>query len=170
MIVACDENNAIGYNNELLCRLRDDMRHFVSTTKGKPVIMGYQTFLSLKAKPLPNRLNIVLTRTPMEKTLIHAEAVNTHDNLMFESLPYVEFMLQQSDKEFVVIGGEETYRLFMPSCTRIYLTRIHHDFKEADSFFPPLRKPADWRIRPLAYYPQNSQNDQAITIFQYDKE
>lgn len=170
MIVATDENNAIGQDNNLLCRLKDDMRHFVSMTKNKAVVMGSKTFASLGHKPLKNRFNIVLTREPMAMTAEHAELLETHDNLIFESLDYVHFLMDNSEEEFFVIGGEQTYNVFFPRCERVYLTRIHHDFTKADAFFPFFPNPAEWTLTPLSYFPMGAGNDHAFTIFQYDRE
>ncbi|MEK1828851.1 dihydrofolate reductase [Priestia megaterium] len=69
LIAALDNNNAIGCENKLLCRLKDDMRHFVDKTTNKPVIMGATTFASLGNKPLKNRFNIVLTKARLPSPL-----------------------------------------------------------------------------------------------------
>lgn len=146
LIVASDMNHAIGYQNELLCRLEEDMKHFVKTTMDKPIIMGRKTFESLGCKPLKNRFNIVLTNNPMAMTVDHIDVLHDYSNIVFENFEMVQFMTEQSpDKEFIVIGGQQIYELFLPYASKIYLTRIHHQFKQADSFFPVLEQ-EEWKL------------------------
>lgn len=167
LIVAADENNAIGFENKLLCRLKDDMKHFIKKTKGKPIIMGYKTFASLGHKPLKDRLNIVLTRSPMALTMDHLHLVD--ENLVFESLEYIQFMIEQSkDKEIVVIGGQQTYELFLPVASRVYLTRIHHSFPEADSYFPMLDS-SEWSAKLDARHAESEDNDHPFSIYTFER-
>jgi dihydrofolate reductase len=169
LIVAADENNAIGFNNRLLCRLKDDMDHFVRTTTNKPVIMGYNTFASLGHKPLKNRFNIVLTKSPMAMTINHLHLIEENENLIFESLDYIQFMIEQSaDKEFVIIGGQQTYELFLPMASRIYFTRIHHAFPKVDSYFPKLND-SDWSVTSEAYHKESEDNDHPFSIYTFER-
>ena len=62
IIVAVDKNLGIGKNNKLLAHIKSDLEYFKRTTNGHIIVMGYNTYLSLPKKPLPNRLNIVLTK------------------------------------------------------------------------------------------------------------
>ena len=64
-IVAVDNNWGIGYNGELLERIPEDMKYFKELTQNKPIIMGRKTWDSLPKKPLPNRINIIITRNPI---------------------------------------------------------------------------------------------------------
>jgi len=134
IIVAADEKNAIGKDNNLLCHLPNDLKYFKSVTEGYPVIMGRKTFESLPKGALPNRRNIVITR---------------NKDLHFERCEMVGSVeeaieLSEGEKEVFFIGGGTIYKEAMEIADRIYLTRIHHVFDDADTFFPAL-DPAEWK-------------------------
>lgn len=169
LIGAADLNNAIGFENKLLCTLKDDMRHFVNQTKGKPVIMGYTTFASLGFKPLKGRFNIVLTNSPLAMTAQHFDVLEQHENLVFESLDYILFMVEQSpEKEFMVIGGQKTYELFLPLASRIYLTSIFYCFNQADTYFPDLDL-KEWTPKIIERVPSDARNDHPFIIMKYER-
>lgn len=126
-IVATDEKNGIGRNNQLLCHLPDDLKHFKNLTTNHIVIMGRKTFDSI-GKPLSNRINVVLSRDRNWKAS-GIEVVNDV-NAILKDLPH-----QYPDKKMIVIGGAQVYKLFLPHTTEIHRTLIHHSF-EADAFFP----------------------------------
>jgi dihydrofolate reductase len=126
LIAAVDENFGLGINNQLLCHLPADLKHFKQNTIGKPVIMGKKTFLSI-GKALPERQNIVLT-----SQLEPIEGVEIARSLQ------EAFALADSDtKEIMIIGGERVFRDALPFADTIYLTMIHHQFS-ADVFFPEI--------------------------------
>jgi dihydrofolate reductase len=128
LVVAASANHAIGLNNALLWHLPNDLRFFKNTTWGAVVIMGRKTFEAV-SKPLPGRINIVVTRN---------EEWNATDVCVAGSL---EDAIDQAKKtncrEIFVIGGAEIYALAMPIAQRIYLTRVHADLA-GDAFFPPV--------------------------------
>lgn len=170
LIAAADRNNAIGYDNKLLCSLKGDMKHFVSTTMGKPIIMGYKTFESLGCKPLKGRLNIVLTNSPMAMTVEHMHVLDKHENLMFESMEFILFMIEQSpETEFMVIGGQQTYELFVPMASRVYLTRIHHAFAKADSYFPRLHTDT-WNLKTVLPFANDEDNEHSFNLLTFERE
>jgi dihydrofolate reductase len=115
-------NNVIGRDNGLPWRLPEDLKHFKTITMGKPVLMGRKTYESI-GKPLPGRINLVLTRDTGWKAqgvvVVHSIA---------EAL--------QGD-ELAGIGGAEIFQLLIPLAARIYLTRIEADIP-GDTVFPPL--------------------------------
>lgn len=169
LIVAADQNNAIGFENKLLCNLKDDMRHFVNTTKNKPIIMGRTTFESIGSKPLKDRFNIVLTRTPIDLIIHHTDLLEEYENLVFETFEYAKFITEQSpDAELVVIGGEQVYKLFLPYADRIYLTRIHNKFKDVDAYFPKLDM-SEWEVTQEKQYLADKDNDYQFSIFILDR-
>lgn len=169
LIVATDQKRAIGFQNKLLCRLKDDMKHFVKTTKDKPVIMGSTTFASLGYKPLKDRFNIVLTNSPMALTLEHTKLIEENENLLFENLEYIKFMIEQSPEvEFMVIGGQQTYELFLPMTDRIYYTEIFNTFPFADAYFPKLDI-KDWKIVGSERFKQNEDNEYPFNIFTLER-
>lgn len=119
MIVAVARNGVIGNDNQLPWRCKTDMQFFKEKTVGKAVVMGKNTALSL-GRALPNRTNIVLTSG---------------------DAPYEDMVVRRSIEEvltsehFIVIGGEQIYRAFLPHVDRLYYTLIDSDVK-GDTYFP----------------------------------
>lgn len=128
VIVAIDENNAIGKDNNLLCYLPNDLKYFKSKTDGSSIIMGRKTFESLPKGALPNRRNIVISRN---KTL---QFPNTE---MCSSLEEA-VELCKDESEIFIIGGGAIYNEAIKFVDRLYLTRIHHKFEGADTHFPEI--------------------------------
>ena len=128
LIVAVSDNNVIGKDNKLLWNLPNDMKFFKNTTWGMPVIMGRKTYDALN-KPLPGRINIVITRRQDWKV----DGV-----IAVADLPGAFIKAAETNcKEFFVIGGGEIYRQTIDMADRIYLTRVHAEF-EGDTFFPVI--------------------------------
>ncbi len=131
LIAAVTKNRVIGRNNDLPWKLPDDMKYFMETTTGHPVIMGRKNFDSLppKFKPLKDRLNIVLTRNP---TALAAYPVRTVDSMQ-EAMAIAA--QEPSGGEVFVIGGAQIYSLALPLADRLYITEIDAVI-EGDTFFP----------------------------------
>lgn len=128
IIVAISENNAIGKAGDLLCYLPDDLKHFKALTMGATVVMGKKTFFSLPRRPLPNRRNIVLTR----------DGSFTYENTeVAHSIEELQKMLT-ADENVFIIGGGEVYKQFMPLVNELQITHIHHNWDDADTFFPEI--------------------------------
>jgi dihydrofolate reductase len=126
-IVAVDRNGAIGKGGKLPWHYSADMKFFKETTTGNACVMGYKTWLTLK-KPLPNRLNIVLTR--------NAE-VEPHENVVVaRSIDLVLAMGKQLDGDLFVIGGEQVYRSFLPHIDQWLVTEVPLEVEGADTFIP----------------------------------
>lgn len=138
IIVAISEENAIGKQGGLLCHLPNDLQHFKSITKGSTVIMGERTYLSLPVSKitgthaLPHRRNIVITDN-RDHTFPGAEVVYS-----------IEEAIALAEDAFI-IGGGSIYRQFMPLADKLYITHIHHSWKDADTFFPEI-KAEDWQL------------------------
>lgn len=134
-VVAMDDNRLIGRNNDLPWRLPDDMRWFREKTMGKPCIMGRKTYDSLPAKfrPLPGRLNIIVTRNP-DYEAPGAVVANSVDDAL-QAAGEVE--------EIIIVGGADLFRRLLPVVDRLYLTRVH-GAAEGDVFFPDYDA-AQWR-------------------------
>ena len=128
MIVAASDNNAIGKNGQLLWHLPRDLAFFKNTTWGMPVIMGRKTFEAVN-KPLPGRINIVITRDANWK----AEGADVASSLNSA----IEQAAGSNCKELFIIGGGQVYKESMDIADRIYITRIHGQF-EGDAFFPDI--------------------------------
>lgn len=133
LIAAVAANRAIGKDNRLLWHLPEDMRHFRETTRGKPVIMGRRTWESLPAafRPLPGRLNVVVTRNPA-----YAAPGAVLAGSLEAALEIAQAASGGADEAFV-IGGAQLYREALPLAQQVYLTEV--DLAPAgDVFFPEI--------------------------------
>lgn len=135
-ILAADKNWGIGYNNHLLVSIPSDMKFFRQTTTGKVVVMGRKTLESFPSgMPLKNRTNIVLTAN-QDYQVKDAVIVHSEDELMEELKKY-------DADDIYVIGGESVYRMMLPYCDTVYVTKIDRAF-QADTFFPNLDEMDEW--------------------------
>ena len=128
LIVAASENNAIGKANKLIWHLPNDMKFFKNTTWGMPLIMGRKTYESMD-KPLPGRINIVITRQKDWK----AEGVVVVSDLQHS----IEKAKETNCKEIFIAGGGEIFKQSMELADRIYMTRVHAVL-DGDTFFPEI--------------------------------
>lgn len=130
LVVAASENNAIGKNNKLLWHLPNDLKFFKNVTWAMPVAMGRKSFESIGSKPLNGRLNIVITR---QKDFEAPGAV------VVGSLKDAVFIAGEHDyNELMVLGGGEIYKEAITNADKIYITRVHAIFEDADTFFPEI--------------------------------
>ncbi|MBM7598295.1 dihydrofolate reductase [Virgibacillus halotolerans] len=127
IIAAIGKNNEIGLNNKLLWHIPEDMSWFKLQTMGKTVILGKNTHLSIK-KPLNGRVNVILTRDETYRPQKGVIVCNGIKNALYEF---------RHEKEVMVLGGSDIYRQMLPFATKLYLTKVNHEF-EADSFFPEI--------------------------------
>jgi dihydrofolate reductase len=134
IIVAIAENNGIGKNNQLLVHLPEDLKWFKRITQGHKVIMGKNTYFSLPKRPLPGRVNVVLSDIPGEQI---------DSCLMAYSIADVVDQCDE-DQESFIIGGASVYRQLLPHAQKLYITKIHTSL-EADTFFPEI-DPLQWEI------------------------
>lgn len=133
-IAAVSEHWGIGKDNRLLFHISADMKRFRALTEGKTVLMGRRTLESLPgSKGLPHRRNIVLTANS-GFTAPNIETTHTPVQAVFAA-----------GEEAVIIGGESVYRLFLPLCERVYITKVFAD-AEADAFFPDLDADPRWQV------------------------
>ena len=137
-ILSADKNWGIGYNNRLLVSIPSDMKFFRQTTTGKVVVMGRKTLESFpNGMPLKNRTNIVLTSN-QNYQVKDAVIVHSEDELMEELKKY-------NTDDIYVIGGESVYRMMLPYCDTVYVTKIDRAF-QADTFFPNLDEMDEWEM------------------------
>ena len=129
IIVAIAQNGAIGKDNDLLWHLSDDLKRFKKLTTGHPVVMGRKTWESLPKRPLVGRRNIVFSQNE-DFAPEGAEVVHSINGL-FD-------LLRDCDEEVFIIGGGRIYNMLMPWVNRLYITWVHRDFPEADTFFPVI--------------------------------
>ena len=134
LVAAVADNGVIGAEGGMPWHLPADLAHFKKLTMGKPVLMGRLTFGSI-GKPLPGRLNLVLTRNAAWQ----AAGVQPVGSLE-EAL---RVAAQAGASELMVIGGAEVYRQALPHAARIYMTRVHAD-PWGDTLFPELELD-DWQ-------------------------
>ncbi len=134
IIVAISDDYGIGKGNDLLWHIPDDLKYFKKVTMGSPVIMGKRTWFSLPRRPLPGRLNIVLTDSVGE-TFEGAVTVYSIEEALGKC---------EAGNEYFIIGGGSVYRQFMPYADRLYITKVHKT-TDADVYFPEI-KGDEWEM------------------------
>ncbi|HEY8499551.1 MAG TPA: dihydrofolate reductase [Clostridia bacterium] len=137
IIASADINWGIGCKDRLLARVSEDMKFVSEKTKGKVIVMGRKTLESFPSgKPLPDRLNVVLTRN-IKYSIEGALVVHSIEELMEA--------LKDYKGEIYVFGGGSIYRQLMPYCSRAYITRFRHEFT-ADTYLPRFDKLNEWEL------------------------
>ena len=147
IIVAVASDGAIGRANDLLWHLPADLKRFKELTTGHTILMGRKTFESLPRGPLPNRRNIIFSRSlPAQPGA--------------EVYPTIQQALEAcaSDEEVFIIGGGEIYRQLLPNTEQIYLTRVQASFPDAEVFFPELDS-TEWIEEAREVYPRDERNE-----------
>ncbi len=135
IIVAVDENYGIGKDNNLLARISPDLKRLRNFTVGNIIVMGSKTYMSFPKRPLPDRENLVITRSPE----------NYPEVKCFTSVEdFLEYS-KTADKPIFVLGGGQIYKELLPYCDKAHITKILHSF-EADTFFPNLDEDENWEI------------------------
>ena len=158
LIVAASTNNAIGKNNQLLWSLPNDMKFFKNTTWGMPIIMGRKTYESMD-KPLPGRINVVITR----QTGWSAE-----DTVVAKDLDdAIKKAAETNGKEIFIIGGGEIFKLAIEIADRIYLTRVHATI-EGDTFFPAIDE-NKWQLTSNQDFEADNKHKFAYSFQTWDK-
>lgn len=119
-------NRAIGKNNKLIFHIPEDLKRFKELTSGHVVIMGRKTFESI-GRPLPNRINTVITRNPAfyEDNVVVAHSLN-------EALRLAEL---KGESEAFIIGGGQIYEEAIGKADKLYLTVVEGS-PDADTYFP----------------------------------
>jgi dihydrofolate reductase len=133
LIVAVASNGAIGYQNQLPWSLPEDLRYFKRVTLGHRLIMGRNTFFSLK-KPLPGRQNVVLSRSSLDLP---------EDVIQCESITQALELPQWGEySDVICIGGAQLYAAVLPMAQTLYMTEIEREV-EGDAFFPAWNR-SEW--------------------------
>lgn len=154
LILVMDNDCAIGKNGGLLYRLPADMKHFRETTKGAAVIMGRKTYESFPKRPLPDRENLVLSRSAKE--IEGARVFGDIDSL----LGYVKTL----NSKVFVIGGGEIYKQLAPYCDEALITRLYENMG-GDVFFEDLGRSSDWELAGSSQVVET--NCKKIRVFRY---
>lgn len=177
IIAAVADNGAIGKDNDLLWHIAEDMKYFRRTTTGNPVVMGFRTFLSI-GRPLPKRVNIVIsTRSwaDVPEGVIVArsleEAYSLVEKAAKSKVNDAAVDVEVSEKKVAgsadggretepgrifIMGGGETYRKALPTADKLYITHVHTEIEDADTFFPVI-DPVIWMVEsetPVATDPE----------------
>ena len=155
IIVAVAKNGVIGDKNSLLWHIKEDMRFFRQKTTSHPVIMGRKTYDSL-GKPLPNRTNVVISRT-----LNHIEGCTVVHSLE-EAVA-----LFPAEEEIFIIGGAQIYALALEVADHIYLTRVEHDY-EGDTSFPEWDE-SKWQLVDSEAYPCGEKYPYPFAFERYER-
>ncbi len=155
VIVAVGKQNEIGKDNNLLWKIRDDLKLFKRTTNQHVVIHGRKSFESI-GKPLPNRTNIIVTRnkdyTAEGAFVVHSleDAVSLGRKL-------------EINNELFILGGAEIYKQAMPLATQFYVSFVNGDFSDADAYFPKIDW-QEWNQLEEKSFPKTEHNEYAFTF------
>lgn len=144
LIAAIGKNNELGKNNDLIWRLKGDMKFFKDTTMGHPIVMGRKTFESLP-KVLPGRKNIVISTNKIRNDQIET----------FKSIKEFLVNYQNYGNDIFVIGGASIYNQFIDLAARLYLTEIEAMDNKADVYFPKFNL-NDWNKEIISEKEENS--------------
>lgn len=159
IIVAVDNNWAIGSRNRLLVSIPRDQKHFREETAGKVVVLGRKTLETFpQGQPLQNRTNIVLSGN-RNCRIKGAIVVHSMEELLEELKKY-------DTKDVYVVGGESVYRQLLPYCDTAHVTKIDHAY-EADAHCPDLDRDPEWQI--TAESEEQTYFDIAYTFYKYER-
>jgi dihydrofolate reductase len=141
IIVAVDENWAIGKDNDLLYKIPADMKFFREKTRNNIVVYGYNTLLSFpNNKPLSNRTNIVLT----------SKNISSKNNLLVaHSIDEVNSFIEkiEDDRDVFICGGASVYKQYIDICDYAYITKIQSQTSNATAFMVNLDKKENWILQ-----------------------
>lgn len=178
IIAAIGKNNELGKENKLLWSLPRDMKHFREKTKGHPVIMGRKTFESI-GRPLPNRRNIIITRdlNYLRDSVDVVHSLEEALELLRTSPPSPLLDKErgarsESDErgevEIFIIGGAEIYKQTIARADKLYITHLHAEFPEADSYFPFIDLDL-WQKTKSEKFKKDEQNNFDLEFAEYLK-
>jgi dihydrofolate reductase len=157
LVVAVARNGVIGRDGGLPWHIASDLKRFKAITMGKPLIMGRKTWDSLPKKPLPGRLNIVITR---QKNFQAEGAVVVAD-------PNTALAAAGEADEISVIGGADIFGLFLPRAQRIYLTEVDLEV-EGDIYFPWIESDL-WQETAREVHPRGPNDNAGFTLRVLDR-
>jgi len=129
LIAAVDKNLAIGKDGKIPWHIKEDLQYFQKNTLNTAMIMGRSTFDSI-GKPLPNRQNIVMTKSPANREGV-IEVSDTASAIK---------EAKKASNKISIIGGESVYKEFLPLANKLLITEINIVVEGADTFFPEWEK------------------------------
>lgn len=139
IIAAIGQNRELGYQGNLIWKIKKDQSNFKNTTLGKRILMGRKTYESLPKKPLLGRNTIIVSKN------------NNYSSDLVETISDVSSFINQNkntDEKIYICGGAKIYETFLPFCKQMLLTEINASFEHADTFFPMFNK-EDWNTNVL---------------------
>jgi dihydrofolate reductase len=162
--VAIAENGVIGSKGGLPWRLSTDLKRFKAATMGNPIIMGRKTWESFPRRPLPGRLNVVVTRDKAYR----AEGGETAGSLSDAvALATIRGRCMTGVDEICVIGGGEIYAQALPLADRLHVTHVLAKV-DGDTVFPPI-DPAVWRLASSQDVPAGEKDTHATRYAVYER-
>lgn len=156
VIVAVDENWAIGKDGDQLIYISEDLKRFKALTLGHPVILGRKTLATFPGgRPLKGRRSLILSRSPD----FAPEGA--------EVFPDLDSLLAAAPDDSFVIGGASVYAALLDRCDTAYVTKIGRAFPGADRFFPDLDGRPGWRVAEEG--PEREENGVTFRYVTYQK-
>jgi len=149
LIAAVSENNVIAKDGEMPWRLPADLKYFKNQTWALPVYMGRKTFDSFGGKPLPGRLNLVLT---------HNADYKADGMVTVASFADAQFVAKEKDYNvLMVIGGGQIYAQTIDKADKLLVTRVHKTIENGDTFFPEIDI-KKWKLTSSQDFPADEKN------------
>lgn len=143
MVAVTEKSYAIGKNGDMIYHLKSDLKYFKETTQNNTIVCGKKTYFSFPRRPLPNRKNIVLTKS--SETFEGADTLNSKEAL-------IEYAKSNPSDKIFIVGGDSIYHQFIDIASKLYITEIEEkEIVDADSFFPKFDK-SEWELESLSEY------------------
>jgi len=163
LVVAMSDNGVIGKAGGLPWHLRSDLKRFKEITASKPILMGSNTWDSLPRKPLPGRLNLILSRDPRFEA-----AGGVICGSLFEALDIArEHASEEGLDEICVIGGANIYEQTLQKADRLYVSHVHANV-EGDAVFPEI-DPEIWQVKESQDFTRTEDDDYDFTLKIYER-
>lgn len=168
-IIACvSSNHGLGKDDELLFKISNDLKNFKKKTENQIVIFGRKTFesiLAMNGKPLPNRINVVLTKNKKYKAPTGVFVFNSVEDIIKSCKT-----MNENDKKVMVCGGEYIYKEFLPYADKIHLTHVHKIIEEANVFYPmDLQEELGFKEIDTSEYMYDEKHDVYYQFVTYEK-
>ena len=160
-VVALSNNNVIGVDNNLPWNLKTDLSHFKEYTTNKVIVMGRKTYESI-GRPLPNRLNYVVSQT-----INHIAGAFVFDSIESAIKNARDYCKENGLDEVVIIGGGFLFRDTLPITNRLVLTKVNCEI-EGDVFYPEIDL-SDWVEKDSRDFIKDKDNDYDFRVSTYEK-
>lgn len=162
LVVAAAENRVIGLDGDMPWHLSGDLKYFKRVTMGRPIVMGRKTFESI-GRPLPGRLNIIITR---DETYAPEGTVICHS--LEDALAAARQRAGEDGMdEVMVVGGGQIYADCIALADRVYLTEVHAS-PEGDTLFPEI-KSDEWREISREFNASNVEGEPSFSFVILDR-